>query len=245
MSFPTSFSQAGSPQISRSILLVDDDQQLCSLMTKYFVPYGFRMQLAHDGRTGLATALESAFDLIILDVMLPVMDGFDILRQIRKRITTPVIMLTARTAQSDRILGLNLGADDYLLKPFGPEELLARIRAVLRRASNADLAEPQIIEVGGLELNPLTRELWCAGEPVELTSIECDILEVLMRSLGRVVTRDELTTVLYQRPATPYERAVDVHICHLRKKLEDNGKITIRNVRGVGYCFAELTRREG
>jgi two-component system response regulator CpxR len=173
------------------------------------------------------------------------MDGFDTLRQIRKRITTPVIMLTARTAQSDRILGLNLGADDYLLKPFGPEELLARIRAVLRRASNADLAEPQIIEVGGLELNPLTRELWCAGEPVELTSIECAILEVLMRSLGRVVTRDELTTVLYQRPATPYERAVDVHICHLRKKLEGNGKITIRNVRGVGYCFAELTRREG
>ena len=245
MSFPTSFSQAGSPQISKSILLVDDDKQLCSLMTKYFVPYGFRMQLAHDGRTGLAAALENAFDLIILDVMLPVMDGFDILRQIRKRITTPVIMLTARTAQSDRILGLNLGADDYLLKPFGPEELLARIRAVLRRASNADLNEPQILEVGGLELDPLTRELWCAGEPVELTSIECAILEVLMRSLGRVVTRDELTTVLYQRPATPYERAVDVHICHLRKKLEGNGKIAIRNVRGVGYCFAELTRREG
>jgi two-component system response regulator CpxR len=173
------------------------------------------------------------------------MDGFDILRRIRKRTTTPVIMLTARTAQSDRIQGLNLGADDYLLKPFGPEELLARIRAVLRRAGHADPGEPQIIEAGGLELNPLTRELWCAGEPVELTSIECAILEVLMRSLGRVVTRDELTTVLYQRPATPYERAVDVHICHLRKKLEGNGKIAIRNVRGVGYCLAELTRREG
>lgn len=234
---------AAPPLVFRSILLVEDDKQLCSLMTKYFAPYGFSVQLAHDGRTGLAAALENAFDLIILDVMLPVMDGFDLLRQIRRRIATPVIMLTARTAQSDRIRGLNLGADDYLPKPVGPEELVARIRAVLRRAGNADLAEPQIIEAGGLELNPLTRDLWCAGELVELTSIECAILEVLMRSLGRVVTRDELTTVLYQRSATPYERSVDVHICHLRKKLEGKGEITIRSVRGVGYCCALCTGR--
>ena len=243
MTFPPPSSVAAPPLAFRAILLVDDDKQLCSLMTKYFVPYGFRMQLAHDGRTGLTAALENAFDLIILDVMLPVMDGFDLLRQIRRRITTPVIMLTARTTESDRILGLNLGADDYLPKPFGPEELLARIRAVLRRAGTADLAEPQIIEVGGVELNVLTYELWFAGEPVALTSIECAILEVLMRSLGRVVTRDELATVLYQRSATPYERAVDVHICHLRKKLEGKGKITIRSVRGVGYCCAVGTGR--
>ena len=203
-------------------------------MTRYFAPYGFHIHAAHDGSAGLASALQRAFDLIILDVMLPVMDGFDLLRQIRKRITTPVIMLTARTSQSDRVKGLDLGADDYLLKPFGPEELLARMRAVLRR-TGAETSEPGILEVGGLELNPVTREVGCAGAKLDLTSIEFIILEVLMESAGRVVTHDELTTILYQRPATPYERSLDVHVCHLRKKIEGKAALTIRNVRGVGY----------
>ena len=222
----------------KSILLVEDDIELTVLMIDYFGQNGFDVEGVHDGRTGLARALEGAFDLIILDVMLPVLDGFEVLRQLRKRISTPVIMLTARTSQDDRIAGLNSGADDYLPKPFGPEELLARIRAVLRRAGHTDAAAPQTVEAGDIRLNPTTREVWRQNELIEITSIEFDILEVLARSAGRVVTRDELTAVLYQRRATPYERSLDVHISHLRKKLERDERSLIRTVRGVGYQFA-------
>jgi two-component system response regulator CpxR len=192
------------PSSSRkSILLIEDDTELTLLMTDYFGQHGFDVEAVHDGRTGLARALEGAFDLILLDVMLPVLDGFELLRQLRKRVATPVIMLTARTSQDDRIAGLNSGADDYLPKPFGPEELLARIRAVLRRTGHTDTAPPQIIETGDLRLNPATREVWLQNELVEITSIEFDILEVLARSAGRTVTRDELTAVLYQRAHQP------------------------------------------
>jgi two-component system response regulator CpxR len=222
----------------KSILLVEDDIELTLLMTDYFGQHGFDVEAVHDGGAGLARSLEGAFDLIILDVMLPVLDGFELLRQLRKRISTPVIMLTARTGQDDRIAGLNSGADDYLPKPFGPEELLARIRAVLRRTGHTDAAPPQIIEAGEIRLNPATREAWRQNELVEITSIEFDILEVLVRSAGRVVTRDELTAVLYQRRATPYERSLDVHISHLRKKLERDERSLIRTIRGVGYQFA-------
>jgi len=221
----------------KAILLIEDDTELTSLMTDYFGQHGFTVEAVHDGRTGLARSLEGTFDLIILDVMLPVLDGFELLRQLRKRIATPVIMLTARTSQDDRVAGLNSGADDYLPNPFGPEELLARIRAVLRRTGHTESVPPQIIEVGEIRVNPWTREVWRQHERVEVTSIEYDILEVLVRSAGRTVTRDELTTVLYQRPATPYERSLDVHISHLRKKLECDGHSLIRTIRGVGYQF--------
>ena len=148
----------------KSILLIEDDTELCSLMQDYFAGQGFRIESVHDGRGGLARSLDGGFDLIILDVMLPVLDGFEVLRQLRKRSETPVIMLTARTSQPDRIAGLNAGADDYLPKPFGPEELLARIRAVLRRAGKPDAAPSQELESGGVKLNPLTREAWYQGE---------------------------------------------------------------------------------
>jgi two-component system response regulator CpxR len=207
-------------------------------MTDYFAQHGFAIDAVHDGRAGLARSLEGAYDLIILDVMLPVLDGFELLRQLRKRSTTPVIMLTARTAQRDRIAGLNAGADDYLPKPFGPEELLARIRAVLRRTGHTETALPQAVEAGGVRLDPLSRQALLHDEALDITSIEFDILEVLVRAVGRTVTRDELTTVLYRRPATPYERSLDVHISHLRKKLEGGGRPTIRTIRGVGYQFA-------
>jgi two-component system, OmpR family, response regulator CpxR len=222
----------------RSILLVEDDNELCSLMNDFLSPQGFRLEAVHDGRQGLARALEGDFDLVILDVMLPVLSGFELLRMIRKRSTIPVIMLTARTAQEDRITGLNAGADDYLPKPFGPEELLARIRAVLRRVGKAEMVEPQTISTGGVELNPQTREVWRQGESIEVTTIEFDILEFLMRSAGRTVSRDELTAILYQRESTPYERSLDVHISHLRKKLEGKDRTLIHTVRGVGYLFA-------
>jgi len=161
-----------------------------------------------------------------------------VLRQLRKRSDTPVIMLTARTAESDRVSGLNAGADDYLPKPFGPEELLARIRAVLRRVEKT--GRPlETIEAAGLKLNPLSRQVWRDGQPIELTSLEFDILELLVRSAGRIVSRDELTSAVHQRPSTPYERSLDVHISHLRKKIENGNQVLIRTVRGVGYQFAE------
>jgi len=222
----------------RSILLVEDDTELTSLMTDYFAQHGFQVEAAHDGRTGLARALEGAYDLIILDVMLPVLDGFELLRQLRKRSTTPVIMLTARISQSDRVSGLNAGADDYLPKPFGPEELLARIRAVLRRTGQIEAAPSPSFTAAGIRIDPATRAVWSQDEPVEITSIEFDILEILVRAAGRTVTRDELTTVLYQRRATPYERSLDVHISHLRKKLERDERSLIRTIRGVGYQFS-------
>jgi two-component system, OmpR family, response regulator CpxR len=226
------------PRAVRSILLVEDDTELCSLINDFLSPHGFRLAAVHDGRQGLAWALEGDFDLVILDVMLPVLSGFELLRMIRKRSKIPVIMLTARTAQEDRITGLNAGADDYLPKPFGPEELLARIRAVLRRVENAEMVESNIISTGGVELNPQTREVRCQGETVDITSIEFEILEFLMRSAGRTVSRDELTAILHQRESTPFERSLDVHISHLRKKLEGGDRILIRTVRRVGYLFA-------
>jgi two-component system response regulator CpxR len=169
--------------------------------------------------------------------MLPALDGFEVLRQLRKRSATPVIMLTARTARPDRVTGLNAGADDYLPKPFEPEELLARMRAVLRRSSAAGVG-PQIVEAGQIRLNPQTREAWYASEPLDLTMLEFDILDVLVRSAGRVVSRDELTAALYQRKSTPYERSLDVHISHLRKKLERRNRNLIQTIRGIGYQFS-------
>ena len=224
------------PDLARSILLIEDDTDLCALMRDYFAQHEFKVEAVNDGRTGLARALDGTYDLIILDGMLPTLDGFEVLRQIRKRSATPVIMLTARTAGPDRLTGLNSGADDYLPKPFDPEELLARMRAVLRRSGSA-AAAPQVVEVGEVRLNPQTREAWFAAERLDVTMIEFDILDVLVRSAGRVVSRDELTAALYQRKATPYERSLDVHISHLRKKLERENRNPIQTVRGVGYQF--------
>lgn len=229
----------GAPR--RSILLIDDDAELCSLMKDFLSPQGFNVEAVHDGRLGLARALEGDFDLVILDVMLPMLNGFELLSTLRKRSAMPVIMLTARTAQQDRVSGLNAGADDYLPKPFGPEELLARIRAVLRRTARTELVEAQTISAGGVTLNVHTREVWSRGKMLDLTSIQFDILEFLVRCAGRTVSRDELATILYQRPSTPYERSLDVHISHLRRKLEDS--TLIRTVRGVGYLFAARSRQ--
>jgi two-component system response regulator CpxR len=225
-------------EIPRPILLIEDDTELTALMTDYFGQHGFTCEAAHDGRAGLARALDGGFDLIILDAMLPALDGFEVLRQLRKRSAVPVIMLTARTSQPDRIEGLNAGADDYLPKPFGPEELLARMRAVLRRSGHTEAAATRMVLASGLQLNPRTRQATYFGDPLEITALEFDILEILVRAAGRTVTRDELTGALYQRPATPYERSLDVHISHLRKKLERGGRTPIRTVRGVGYQLA-------
>ena len=208
------------------------------LVREYLVRAGHRVECVHNGRDGLARALTGTHDLIILDGMLPVLDGLEVLRQLRKRNSMPVIMLTARTQEEDRVTGLDSGADDYLPKPFSPSELSARIRAVLRRYRGTNLAEPERLRCGALELNPLTRVVRQAGEEIALTEIEFQILELLIRSAGRVVSRDEISAVLYQRESTPYERGVDVHVSHLRKKIEANGAQLIRTVRGVGYVLA-------
>ncbi len=222
-------------QKEKSVLLVDDDTNLCELMREFFAPYGYCLESAYDGRRGLARALESPFDLVVLDVMLPVLNGFEVLRQLRKRSAVPVIMLTAKTEQESRVAGLNAGADDYLPKPFAPEELLARMRAVWRRSEKRLYAEVEPLLAGSLRLDVEARTASQNGRPLSLTSVEIDILEFLMRAAGRVVSRDELAASVLQRQLQPYDRSLDVHISHLRKKIASAA--SIHSVRGVGYLF--------
>ena len=227
---------SGAKAAGLSVLLVDDDAELCELMQEFFARRGIRLEAVHDGRRGLSRALSGGHDLLLLDVMMPGLDGFELLRLIRRQSRVPVIMLTARTSQVDRVAGLDAGADDYLPKPFGPEELLARIRAVLRRAGGTPSGRPEPLEVGGVRIDPGSREAWSDGRKVDATSIEFDLLELLLRSAGRIISRNELMAALYQRPASPFDRALDVHISHLRKKLGGRGDL-ICTVRGAGYLF--------
>lgn len=226
------------PEVQRhlSLLLVDDDAELCGMMHEFFAQEGHHLDCVYTGREGLAAALNGHYDLVILDVMLPVIDGFELLQRLRRRRELPVIMLTARVQQQDRIRGLDSGADDYLPKPFDPDELLARIRAVLRRSESVPRIESHEIVIGSIRVNPATRVAWMNEQPIDLTGTEFDLLEMLMRSAGRVVSREEITAALFEREATPYDRFLDVHISHLRKKLE-GGRRLIRTVRGVGYVF--------
>jgi two-component system response regulator CpxR len=220
------------------ILLVDDDAELCALLSEFLHREGFTVDCEHEGNAGLTHALGPGVNLVVLDVMLPGLDGFEILRRLRQASKVPVIMLTARGEDVDRIVGLELGADDYLPKPFNPRELGARIRAILRRYEQSREA-PAIsgrLEVNGVVLDPGTRQVLSGGKPVELTTFEFDILEMLMRSAGRVLSRDRLMENFYNRKATPYDRSIDMHISHLRKKLEV-GTTLIKTIRGVGYQF--------
>jgi two-component system response regulator CpxR len=219
-----------------NILVVDDDAELCSLMTEFLRREGFTVECELEGQKGLERAAGGGVDLVVLDVMLPGMDGFEILRRLRQRSKVPVMMLTARGEDVDRIIGLELGADDYLPKPFNPRELAARIRAILRRYEPRPAAAGGRLEVNGITLDTGTREVVAHGKPVELTTFEFDILEMLMRSAGRVLSRDALMENFYSRKATPFDRSIDMHISHLRKKLE-HGDTLIKTIRGVGYQF--------
>jgi two-component system response regulator CpxR len=223
--------------------LIDDDVELGELMREFFIPRGIRITTVHDGQRGLAEAFDHTYDLVLLDVMLPGLDGFELLRQLRRRSLVPIIMLTARTARADRIAGLDAGADDYLPKPFEPDELIARMRAVLRRCSRSDIPRTEPLEVNGVKMVPGTRQAWSQGNVLDLTTIEFDILELLVRSAGRVVSRTELIAAIHQRPATPLERSLDVHVSHLRKKLGSLGRL-IHTVRGVGYMFRAQLEQE-
>lgn len=219
-----------------SLLLIDDDTELARMMRQYFAQQGHLLDCVYNGREGLSKALNGAYDLVLLDIMLPIIDGLELLKQLRRWKNLPLIMLTARAKQQDRIAGLNTGADDYVSKPFDLDELHARIHAVLRRSSMLqDTPEP--ITVGNIRLSGTTREVSVSGRRVDLTAAEFDILDLFMRSPGRIISRDEITNLLFDREATPYDRFIDVHISHLRKKLDSAG-LVIRAIRGVGYIFS-------
>lgn len=224
-----------------SILVVDDDLDLCELLAKYLRREGFDFEMVHDGEAGVERALAGAHALVVLDVMLPGKNGFEVLSQIRARSQTPVLMLTARGDDVDRIVGLEMGADDYLPKPFNPRELVARIRAILRRARvETDAAAVEHLAVGDIELDKATRVARREGEPLPLTGVEFDLLEALLRSAGRIITREELVKAILGRELTPYDRSIDTHVSNLRKKLGHSvdGVERIKTVRGVGYIYA-------
>jgi DNA-binding response OmpR family regulator len=216
------------------LLVIDDDMELCSMLRDFLQDVGFVVDFEADGIRGLARTQSEAYDLLILDVMLPGADGFQVLQRIRWRSQLPVLMLTAKSAPSDRVLGFELGADDYLAKPFHPEELLARVRAILRRIRPPTAEAPEVIEVGELRIEPGTRNAYFRGRPLDLTAMECEILEQLARYPGRVVSRDQLCLRLYDRPASPFDRSVDTHVSRIRRKMGD-GRGLIMSVRGSGY----------
>lgn len=231
--------------VSIRILVIDDDRRLFDLLANYLAKSGISLSHAASGRQGLDALTQDVFDAVLLDVMMPGMDGLEVLRRIRDRSQIPVIMLTARGDETDRVVGLELGADDYVAKPFSPRELLARLRAVLRRAQPSAASER--LSAGGVELMVSTREVKRAGRRVELTGIEFDILLALMRRAGRVVPRASLLSEAGRDDLTVGERTVDVHISKLRKKLGDDPRTPalIKTVRGVGYVLTSSAGVEG
>ena len=228
------------------ILIVDDDTELCGLVQEYLTAEGFTLEAVFNGEAGLQKALTNDFALVVLDVMLPGINGFEVLRRIRSVSKVPVLLLTARGEDVDRIVGLEIGADDYLPKPFNPRELVARIRAILRRAKPGKGADeaPEVLSVGDVELDPATRTVTRAGQSVELTSVEFNLLEVLLREAGRVVTRERLVNAVLSRKFMPFDRSIDMHVSKVRRKLGDSDENGdhIKTIRGVGYMFARPSK---
>lgn len=226
------------------ILLADDDTELTQLLTEYLDREGFAVNTAQNGTTALAMARQDKYDLIILDVMMPQLNGFDVLRQLRTQSLVPVLMLTARGEDVDSIVGLELGADDYLAKPCNPRVLVARMRAILRRSGPLLATTPdqslQNIQVGDVELQTGVRQVLLHGQAVSMTSTEYTVLEILLREAGRVITKQELSARALGRELSTYDRSLDMHVSNLRKKLGalPNGQERIKTVRGVGYLYA-------
>lgn len=229
------------------ILVIDDDLELCELLVEYLTPEGFEVETVNDGKQGAARAVSEDHSLVVLDVMLPKMNGFDVLRTIRAQSKIPVVMLTARGDDIDRIVGLEMGADDYLPKPFNPRELVARIRAIQRRAETGPettqrTAVGEHLQIGDLVLKRSSREVVCSAEEIDLTSVEFSLLEILLQQAGQVVPREDLVQQVLGRKLSPYDRSIDVHISALRKKLGSlpQGQERIKTVRGVGYQYTLL-----
>jgi two-component system response regulator CpxR len=225
------------------LLVIDDDIDLCELLTDYLTTEGFAVEVVHDGEAGAERALAGDFELVVLDVMLPGINGFEVLRRLRAGSATPVLMLTARGDDVDRIVGLEMGADDYLPKPFNPRELVARIRAVQRRTEAAPVTTTvagETVAVGDVTLDLGARTVRVGGVPIELTSVEFSLLEVLIRLAGQVVSREELSLQALGRELNVYDRSIDVHVSSLRRKLGAIGEESerIKTVRGIGYFYS-------
>lgn len=226
-----------------TLLMIDDDEALVDLMRDYLTSQGFELHSAHDGEEGLAVFERVAPDLVILDVMLPGQDGFEICKLIRRTSRVPILMLTARGEETDRIVGLEIGADDYLAKPFNPRELVARIKAVLRR-----IAEPppsqrvRRQQIGPLSLDEGSRTVTLRGQPIDLTTAEFDLLAVLAASAGRVLSRDQLMEKLHGSSWSYFDRSIDVHISRIRRKIEHDPRrpVLLKTIRGVGYQLARV-----
>ena len=227
---------------AEQVLVIDDDVELCKLVTRYLTQEGFQIESVNAGASGAELALSGNYALIVLDVMMPGINGFDVLRSIRAQSRIPVLMLTAKGDALDRVLGLEMGADDYLPKPFNPQELAARIRAILRR-TKPDAPAGAPITVGDVEIDSRARVVRRAGEIVNVTTVEFDILEALLRAAGQVVGREKLTRDVLGRDFSPFDRSIDTHVCNLRKKigLLADGTERIKGVRGIGYLYAAPT----
>jgi DNA-binding response OmpR family regulator len=218
-----------------SVLIIDDDVELCRLLEDFLGLEGFNARSLHNGAEAVAHCRDHAYDAIVLDIMLPGLQGLDVLRQLRGFSDTPVLMLTARGEDTDRILGLELGADDYLPKPCNPRELTARLRAILRRARHTGTPEG-VLEAGQVRLDPASRVASFAGADLGLTSAEFNLLQVLLRSAGQVVDKEVLSREALGRALTAYDRSIDVHVSKIRKKLAAaGGDNLILSVRGIGY----------
>jgi len=223
------------------ILIIDDDEELCELVSEYLTVEGFDIESVNDGQSGLDRALSGDYEMAILDVMLPKMNGFDVLRNLREKSKLPVIMLTARGDDMERIVGLEIGADDYLPKPFNPRELAARLRAILRRSVVED-GEPDAnekIDIDGVQLSPSSRTAILDGEELSLTSVEFGLLHELLKEAGKIVKKEDLSETVLERKLSPYDRSLDMHISNLRKKLgpRADGSERIKTIRSVGYIY--------
>ncbi len=222
------------------ILIIDDDEELCELVSEYLGVEGFTVECVNDGEAGLNAALKGEHDIAILDVMMPKMNGFDVLRALRETSQMPVIMLTARGDDMERIVGLEIGADDYLPKPFNPRELAARLRAILRRsADTSDTNANENLSVDGIELMPAARTVSLGGGDVNLTSVEFALLHELLKTAGNIIKKEDLSESVLERKLSPYDRSLDMHISNLRKKLgpRGDGSERIKTIRSVGYIY--------
>jgi DNA-binding response OmpR family regulator len=220
------------------LLVVDDDPELCAMLRGLLEESGYLVEFEPDGDRGLRRTQTESYDLLILEVMLPGTDGFEMLRRVRDQSQIPILILSAKADRSDRVFGLRAGADDYLAKPFHPEELVARVQAILRRTgSNGNAAEA--LQVGELRLLPASRDVYFQGKRLDLTAMEVEILECLMRSFGKAVSRDRLSLRLYNRLSAPFERNIDTHVSRIRRKMGD-GRAMILSVRGTGYQIRYL-----
>jgi two-component system, OmpR family, response regulator CpxR len=219
------------------VLIIDDDEELCELVSEYLTVEGFEVTAVHDGESGLQLARKNLHDLVILDVMLPRKNGFDVLRELRPDSKIPVLMLTARGEDMERIVGLEIGADDYLPKPFNPRELVARLRAILRRVQISNENESTAsdrITIDDLDISISGRSVKVNGDELQLTAVEFDLLAALMREAGKIVKKEDLSVRVLERKLSPFDRSLDMHVSNLRKKLDND---RIKTIRSVGYIY--------